>query len=124
MASPLLTLPKTIGKAFSGIFFAAVLERDTATPGPNDWTPGEVTTVNHSCKALIEAWSSFQLSGGLVAAGDRKVMILASTVAVQPEAGDRITVRGETFTIVSDGGSMPAVSTDPAKAVWICRGRA
>ncbi len=124
MANPLLSLPKTIGKAFAGIFFEAVLERDTAAPGPNDWTPGEVTTTEHGCKALIESWSSYQLSGGLVAAGDRKVMILASTIAVEPEAGDRVTARGETFTIVSDGGSMPAVSTDPAKAVWTCRGRA
>ncbi|MFG1413465.1 hypothetical protein V5G24_20355 [Xanthobacter sp. VTT E-85241] len=123
MASPLIGLPKTIGKALSGVFFDAVLARDVAAAGANAWTPGTITTTEYACKGLNDAWSSYQRAGGLVAGADRKILILASTLAVTPQEGDRITIQGATLTLVSDGGSQPAVTTDPATAVWMCRGR-
>lgn len=123
MASPLLGLAKTIGGAMAGIFYDATLSRDVATPGPNDWTPGPVVTTSYPCKALPDTWGAYSISGGLVAAQDAKLLVLASTLAVKPTEGDRITVQGVTYTISSDGGSRPAVGTDPAKAVWELRGR-
>lgn len=123
MASPLAGLSRTIGSALSGIFFDAVLYRDAAAAGPNDWTPGAVTTTSYPCKALADAWSAYQISGGMVSANDAKVLILASTLSIEPRAGDRVTVQGEMFTLVTEGGSRPAVMSDPAKALWECRGR-
>lgn len=123
MASPLVGIPRTIGGALSGIFFDATLERDVATAGPNDWTPGPVASVSYQCKALADAWSAYHISGGMVSANDAKVLILASTLSIEPQAGDRVTVRGEMFTLVTEGGSRPAVMSDPAKALWECRGR-
>jgi hypothetical protein len=52
----------------------------------------------------------------LVDAKDRKVLILAASLEVTPEPGDRITIQNITFVIQN-------VSTDPATAVGECRGR-
>lgn len=123
MASPLSKVAATIGKAMSGVFHIATLARDVRAAGANDWTPGAVTTTEHACKALPDAWSAYHIANGMVAAADARLLILASTIAVTPAAGDRVTVQGATYTIVSDGGSAPAVETDPARAVWVCRGR-
>jgi hypothetical protein len=123
VASPIAGLSRTIGGALAGVFFDATLYRDTAAAGTNDWTPGAVTTTSYPCKALADAWSAYQIAGGMVAASDAKVLILAASISIEPQAGDRVTVRGETYTLVSDGGSRPAVMGDPAKALWECRGR-
>ncbi len=127
MVSPLSgSLAKTIGKAMAGIFLDAVLIRDVVSdPDPvTPWVPGSNTPVNYPCKAIHEDWSSSYLAGGLVNAGDRKVLVLASTLAVEPAPGDRITIRGETFTVVPQGSGQPAVSTDPARATWTLRATA
>lgn len=123
MASPLSKVAGTIGKAMGGVFYPATLSHDTRAAGANDWTPGAVTTTSYVCKALPDTWGAYHLANGLVAATDAKIIVLASTLTIQPQAGDRVTVQGSTYTIVADGGSKPAVETDPAQAVWVCRGR-
>ena len=45
-------------------------------------------------------------------------MVLAYTLATEPQDGDRITLEGETFTIYSQGSRKPGVATDPTKSVW------
>ncbi len=123
MTSPLANLSGIIGRSASGVFFDASLTRDARAAGANAWTPGAVVSTDHACKALVDTWSSYQVASGLVAAADAKILVLASTLSVEPIVGDRITVRGQTYTIVSYGGSRAAVETDPATAVWVCRGR-
>jgi hypothetical protein len=68
------------------------------------------------CKAIFEKYSDYYWTNGLVDAKDRKVLILAASLEVTPEPGDRITIQNITFVIQN-------VSTDPATAVWECRGR-
>lgn len=122
-------IAKTIGSAFKAIFFDATLSRDI--PGEPDpdrpFDPPAPTTRTYPCKALQDQFSATLLVGGLVASDDVKLLILAASLATMPQSGDRITVRGQTFTIVPGGGSdgmKAAVSTDPARAIWECRGRA
>jgi hypothetical protein len=121
MTSPLLSsLATTIGKAMSGLFLDATLARDTVdltTP----WAPASPTPTTYAVKAIHDEWGTSVLAGGLVNTGERKVLVLASTLAIDPLPGDRITIRGETFTIVPAGAGQPPVSTDPAKAVWVLR---
>lgn len=123
MASPLDAIAGKIGKAFSGIFYDAILSRDGNMPDPTKpGEPGAVTTTTYPCKAIHEEWGTRYLTGGLVQASDRKVLILASTLSIDPLPGDRITIRGEIFTVVGEGTSgQPAISTDPAKATWTLR---
>lgn len=104
-------------------FLDATLIRKAAVAGTNAWTPGTPQEEEYSCKAMHDEWSASRVAGGLVEASDRKVMILAQTLSTTPVPGDKITIRYETFTIVSDGGGQPAVMTDPAQAVWTVRAR-
>lgn len=119
-------LAAKIGKAFAGIFLDAILSRNISAAVPSEpGEPGATTTTPYPCKAIHEEWSTSYLAGGLVLAGERKVLVLAATLATEPRPGDRITIRGETFTVVPEGtAGAPAVSTDPAKATWTLRARA
>lgn len=117
-------LPEILADALGeDVFYPATLERDGASTGPS-WDPTPGPPQSWPCRALEDQWSTGSLAGGLVASADRKLLILAHGLPVVPQEGDRVTIRGYTFTIVSEGGSRPAVSSDPANAVWECRGRA
>lgn len=123
MTSPLSgSLARTIGKAFNGLFLDATLTRAGITTG-DAWNPTAGATTAYPCKAINDEWGSFDRANGLVASSDRKVLILATSLAVTPQAGDQITIQGVTLTVVSDGEGRPAVSTDPASAVWTLRCR-
>lgn len=99
----------------SGLFLDATLTRDGPTTGPAyDPTPG--VPVSYACKAIVEAYSKYYRANGLVDAKDRRVLVLANSLGLKPQPGDRITVSGITFTAQE-------VSTDPAEAVWTVRGR-
>lgn len=121
MTSPLLSsLASTIGKSMAGLFLDATLVRDSldlTTP----WAPTNATPTTYAVKAIHDEWGTTVLAGGLINAGERKVLVLASTLPIDPLPGDRITIRGETFTVVPAGAGQPPVSTDPAKAVWVLR---
>ncbi|HWV44125.1 hypothetical protein [Pseudorhodoplanes sp.] len=63
----------------------------------------------------MEAYADKFRLEGLVAANERKVLILATSLSVRPQPQDRVTIRGITFTIND-------VKTDPAEAVFECKG--
>lgn len=118
MASPLESaIKKTVGRAFKKIFLDATLTRTETTGGGNPWDPPSSTEVAYSCRGIHEEYAEKFRLEGLVEQGDRKVMILADSLSVEPKAGDKITIRGETFNVID-------VATDPAKATWTCRARA
>jgi hypothetical protein len=118
-----------VGKAFSKVFFDGVLTRVVNDPADEAWDVGTAHDVSYSCKALVDTWEASHIARGLVTATEAKLLILASTLSIEPKSGDYLTVKGLTYLVTGDGGNpsgngMPAVSTDPAKAVWVCRGRA
>jgi hypothetical protein len=116
MTSPLLgSLAKTVGSAFKTIFLPAVLIRDVPQVGGDPADPLPPLAANFPCLAIVEAYSQYFKANNLVAANERKVLILATSLGVKPVAGDRVTIQGITFTIQE-------VSTDPATAVWECKG--
>lgn len=111
------------------VFHDAELERDQPganSPPADPWNPnppGE--PLKYPCKAIHDEWGAHALGQGLVEANDQKVLVLAASLSVEPRAGDRITFLGKTLTIVpATTAGQRAVTTDPAKAVWICRTRA
>jgi hypothetical protein len=107
------------------VFKPATLIVDGPATGPSyDPTPG--VPVEYKCQVLEDSWSAYSQAGGLVSSADRKLLIIAKSLPsdVVPVEGNRVRVNGKTFSIVSDGGSAPAVATDPAYAIWTCRGRA
>lgn len=106
------------------VFKDATLTKTTQVAGTNPWDPpASTSTTAYTCKALRDTFGATWLAGGLVDAEDVKVLILADTLSVTPEAGDRITIGSDTWTIVPAGGGNAAVSTDPATACFECRAR-
>jgi len=121
MTSPLSgAIAKAIYGGMKGVFLDATLTRTTpGTPDPDEpWVPVSDTTTDYPCKAIVEQYSDFQIANSLVQANDRKVLILANSLSVVPQlTTDAVTVRGETYQIIGE------VKTDPALAVWEVQGR-
>lgn len=111
-----------IGSEMAFLFLDAVLERDVPGTIVDPADPPAPTTVQYTCKAIEQQYSTGVMAGGLVDGGDIEVLILATSIAVEPKNLDRITIRGKTVTVVPSGGSgKAAVTSDPAKATWSCR---
>ena len=127
MSSVLDGIPGIIAGALgTTVFRAATLTRKTALPGSDVFDPatGSASVVTYPCRALHDTWSAYYFAGGLVSIGERKLMILAATLATTPLSGDTLTIGKDTLTIVSSGSGQPAVQTDPAESVWVARARA
>ena len=113
--SPIAGIAAEVNKAFTDVFFPSVLRRDTEVVGSGDAI--EFVTATHPCKALVETYSMSMRIDGLVSENERKIMILAGSISVVPKVGDIITVNGKQEFMVLE------VSTDPATAIWTCKGR-
>lgn len=87
-------------------------EPDPETP----WIPGEPVTTNYSCKGWADHYEAAELVNTTILATDVKVMIVATTLAIEPAPSDHVTVRGDGYTVIS-------VSTDPARAIWQLQAR-
>jgi len=127
MTSELLDLAEEIGDAFDDLFLDAVLTRDvpgSTEPPYSTYDPGPPGTATYSMKALCESYSAFTRGQGLVGATDMKVMILATSLSVEPQPLDRIAIAVQGFSgqiVAGDTAGTPAVGTDPGKAVWTVR---
>lgn len=116
------SLAATLGRAMTPLFLDATLTRYVAGVATDPAEPPTPTTVTYACKAIEEEYSSGVRGAGLVNATDVNVLILAYTLAVEPKAGDRITIRSRTVTVVpADSAGTKAVRSDPARATWQCR---
>lgn len=118
MVSPLDgALARQVGSAFRSLFLDATLTRDVVPDSPtyDPFDPPAPVATEYACKAIVEAYADKFRLEGLVQANERKVLILATSLSVRPRPQDRVTIRGITFTITD-------VKTDPAEAVWECKG--
>lgn len=120
VASPLSgALATAIYKGMKGLFLDATLTKDTASsnsPDIDSFDPPAPTLTDYACKAIVETYAERYRVDGTVKANERKVLILANSLSVTPAVNDRVAIRGVTFTIGE-------VATDPALAVWECKGR-
>jgi hypothetical protein len=81
---------------------AAVTFRKAGTD-TYDTTTGNVTqpTTDYDIRALIEDYSEFHISEGLVKAGDRRLIIAAASLSVIPAPGDYILHIGQTYLVIA-----------------------
>lgn len=117
------TLADVFAGAFEWIYADATYTADTPSGTGSVYDPDPGTPVSYSCRAQIDEWSSFDRQNSLVGTKDWKVLVLRRSLAVEPVEGGRISVGGVTLTISGDGGSAPAISSDPARATWVLRCR-
>jgi hypothetical protein len=125
VTSPLVSsIAQTIGKAMAPIFLDATLTRDVPGTIVDPADPPAPTQATFSFKGIEQEYGSMDRAQGLVGETDIQILILASTLSVDPRPLDRLTIRGRTVTIVAGGtGGMPPVKSDPARATWHCRCR-
>jgi hypothetical protein len=111
------SIPATIGAAFANVFRDATLTRVSGRT--SDGRGGySQTTTDDACKALVTEYTAFQRLSAGIPANERKILVLATTLAnsAPPATGDTITIQGRTWSIVE-------VSSDPANATYECRGK-
>ena len=116
-------LAKTIAGAMKNLFLDATLTRFVPASTGSAYDPDPPVSTDYACKAIFDQWGAYHQANGLVLNTDRKVLVLANTLAVEPMPGDRIAIGGVTLNVYSNGEGAPAVATDPAKAVWTLRAR-
>lgn len=118
MTSPLAGgIASAVAAGLSSIMLDATLTRATTTGG-NAWdtSSGTTTTATYACKGFVEDYAAREVDGTLVQANDRKVTVLAKTLAVTPVPEDKITISGATYRVIS-------VKSDPAQATFTMQGR-
>jgi hypothetical protein len=117
LASPLDKLPQAINSAFKGLFYDAVMTVDVPQESPDPADPLPPIPTPYPCKAYVEKYSAYYRANSLVGASDRKVIVLAKSLAIEPVNGARISVNNVTFSIIAydDGGSN--------NAIWEIQGR-
>lgn len=111
---------KILGQAFGSKVSSVTLVKVTAwdrqagqlTSGVNP------TTQEYSARGFVEDYKDFFIDGAIIQRGDRKITLLADTVAsgAVPETGDKLVIEGTTQIIVN-------VARDPAGATYTCQAR-
>lgn len=106
----------SIGDAFgdTSLFFSdATLTRPAQGGGWND-TGGSAAV--YPCKAMVEAYSDHVRAVADIPGTDVRLMIVGTSIAVDPLKGDTVTVGGKDWTLIQ-------VDTDPARAMWTLQAR-
>lgn len=106
---------KTIAKFGKSITLTRVTEGayNTATATTTN------TPVDETVSAIVEDYKGFDLTSGLIQAGDKKVTVAASAVAI-PALADKITVDAYIYTIVN----IQTIYSGQLAALYILQGRA
>jgi hypothetical protein len=111
-------LAEIIGAALVDAELTLDMTVTRSTPGGGPpFDPDPPTVTEYPCKGFVDTFSDAYLAGGLVQAGDLKIVIVATSLAVEPRPGDSVFVRGKTYSVI-------AVGADPAKALYELQGRA
>lgn len=117
MTSLLDSLPNIINGAFKGLFYPAVMTVYVPVESPDPADPLPPVPVSYPCRAYVENYSAYYRANSLIDAKDRKVIVLAKSMSIEPVIGATLAVQGVPFTIIAydDGGS--------ARSVWEIQGR-
>lgn len=103
-----------VGAVFSDttLFFSdATLSRVT---GGGAWVEGATTVATYPCKAMIDTYSDHLRAVSDIPGTDVKLMIVGTSIAVDPLKEDSVAIAGKNYRIRE-------VSTDPARAMWTCQ---
>ena len=84
------------------------------TSGP-DYDP-TITYVPYACSGWVDTYSTLDHVDSAVLVNDRKIFIVASSLAITPAPPNTVTIAGTTYTVIS-------VERDPAGACWVLQAR-
>lgn len=93
-----------------------VTRTETTIPNPDEPWNTEQTPVDYPAQGWVDAYELGQIDNTTILATDTRIMVLQSSLAIEPTSSETITVSGVTYTIVS-------VQADPAGTLWEVQGR-
>lgn len=100
----------------TSLFFSdATLTVATVSTG-GGWVDATESIAVYPCKAMIESYSERLRVTADIPGTDMKLMIVGTSVQVDPKKGDTVTLNGKQWSLIQ-------VDTDPARAMWTCQGR-
>lgn len=105
-----------IGAVFSdrALFFSdATLTR---VSGSGAWSEDATTSAAYPCKAMVDTYSDHLRAVSDIPGTDVKLMIVGTSVEVDPLKEDSVTIAGRDYRLIE-------VATDPARAMWTCQAR-
>lgn len=79
---------------------SATLSRTAKGTGPAH-NPGAGGTETHACRAVLQEYSAFERDGTMIKVGDRKALVAARGLGMEPQAGDKYSDADGTFTVIS-----------------------
>lgn len=74
--------------------------RRSGAPSGDPWNPVPGEPTDHTCTLVVLDYTSMEIDGTLIRATDRKVLVAAGGLAVEPSAADRIVIAGTALEIV------------------------
>ena len=108
-----------IGAAFGSKFFDITFTKVEPGTRTGDLTGGtNPTTTEHTVKGFEDSYNERQIDGTIVQRGDRKILVLGSTLpsGIEPEPNDELALANKTWRVVN-------VNSDPARATYECQSR-
>lgn len=114
-----IDIAKEISSAFKGQLVAGTLIK--VTPGTRvagNLSGGTVPTeTSHAFEGFMDNKDDTRISSTLVSIGGKFVIVLGGSLpaGVEPEAGDRITIEGQTGDVIG------VPERDPAAATYKCK---
>jgi len=100
----------------AGIPFAVTITRDVPQDSPDPADPLPPISTDFAGNGFIDEWDADYITSTLVERSDVKIVIIANSIAIVPVAGDRVTVRAATYSVMN-------VSSDPAGATFTLQAR-
>lgn len=108
-----------IGEAFDGQLVPATLTK--VTPGQRTESTGGTnpTSKPYPCQGIIEHYVGRQIDGTRIRANDRRILLIANSLpaGIVPAHGDRVTIEGSTWNVVT------LEDRDPAGATYVVQAR-
>lgn len=79
----------------------AVIQRKTTIDAQAPWEVSETATQEYPCKAVVSNYNESVLNGSAIKQGDKKIIVAASGLTIEPAVTDVIVCSGIAYNIVS-----------------------
>ncbi len=105
-----------VGNAVTSIMLDFVLIKRTIVPAADPWNEPTETETEYTFKGFISSYKTHEIDDERILWSDRKLLIVGSSISVEPEIDDFVQLVGETrqYKIIAP------IKKDPAQATITC----
>lgn len=94
-----------------GLAMLIYRQKQISGGGPLDPDGGQVTYTDYKCEGFFDSYSAYEIANTLIEGGDKKVIIIADSLAIEPQSHDMISNGQQSFNIVN-------IDADPTKSIY------